>query len=261
MTHESAKSVLQRMDMVMSAIQQRRRQTLTEICAHTGLPRTTVHRFLEHLVEMRWLSRVGNRYELGIRLLEMAPGSPDDHWFHRLVHPAMLDLQARTKLTVHLTFLDGPEIVIWNKLSGLAGGGIPTRLGARLPAHLTASGKAILAAAAPEALACLADQPLVPHTERSITSFRQLTAAVERTAADGIARDDGEFADGIACLAGSVVAKPGSTTTAGTPMIAAISVSGPRAAIVGARDLEMALRQVCRRTQQAAMVEGHRAYA
>lgn len=259
MASESSKSVLQRMDLVMSAIQQQRRQTLTELCHRTGLPRTTVHRFLENLVEMRWLSRVGNQYEFGVRMLEMGGG--EDHWFFQLAQPELMELHLRTRQAVHLTFLDGPDVVFWKKLAGREGALIPTRLGGRRPAHQTASGKAILAVAEPAVLADFCQYPLAGATEHSITDVERLVTEISRARQEGLARDHGESWPDVGCIAAGVTAKQGGRTTVGTPMIAAISISGPREQILGTRSLEAALRATCHAIENAAGLEAHRAYA
>ncbi|MGJ3507647.1 IclR family transcriptional regulator [Enemella sp. A6] len=260
MSAESSKSVLHRMDQVMSAIQEQRGQTLTEVCQRTGLPRTTVHRFLDSLVEMRWLSRVGNQYEFGVRMLEMGAG--EEHWFFRLAQPELMELHLRTRQTVHLTFLDGPDVVFWKKLSGREGAIIPTRFGGRRPAHLTASGKAILAAGDPELLADFSRHRLTQATPNSITTFEDLTAEIARVRREGLAHDRGESWPEVGCIARAVVAKPDGHTTVGTPMIAAISISGPRERIqASARALESALRSTCHAIETAAGRQVHRAYA
>ncbi|NLT30448.1 MAG: helix-turn-helix domain-containing protein [Propionibacterium sp.] len=228
------------MDLVLSAIQQQRRQTLTEVCQATGLPRTTVHRFLDHLVEMRWLSRVGNEYEFGVRMLELGTG--DHHWFPPLAEPELLSLHKRTGLTVHLTFLDGAEVVVWKRFAGRESALLPTGVGTRHPAHQTASGKAILAAAEPALLATYSQGPLSAATAHSITEIEQLAVEVARIRQGGLARDHGESWHDVGCIAGALTTETGHRTRHGNPMIVAVSLTGPLAEVRRSHTLEPELR-------------------
>lgn len=242
----------------MEAVRNNSRSTLTEIVHETGLPRTTVHRFLENLVEIRWLSRVGNRYEFGIRMLEM--GAREEHWFYRLAEPELYELHLRTRQVVHLSFLDGTDVLFWKKLAGRAGRAVPTRVGGRRPAHLTASGKAILAAGGQELVQRVAAAGLSPATASSIADEESLADALQQVRTAGIAHDDGESWPEIGCLAVAVVVRDGGATTVGTPMIAAISVSGPRHLIHDTPGLASALRAAGAAIQSAASLAAHQAY-
>ncbi|MER7683345.1 IclR family transcriptional regulator C-terminal domain-containing protein [Streptomyces sp. NPDC096934] len=53
-------------------------------------------------------------------------------------------------MVVHLTVLDGPDVVDLDKVGGRFAAAIPSRVGGHAPAHCTAGGKAILAWIAPE---------------------------------------------------------------------------------------------------------------
>ena len=48
-------------------------------------------------------------------------------------------------MVVHLTVLDGPDVVDLDKVGGRFAAAIPSRVGGHAPAHCTAGGKAILA--------------------------------------------------------------------------------------------------------------------
>ena len=80
-TVETPSAVIDRISLVLDAFEGPGRLTLAQIVRRTGLPRSSAHRMLERLVQLRWLRRSGRDYELGMRLVELglagrASGSP-----------------------------------------------------------------------------------------------------------------------------------------------------------------------------------------
>ena len=61
-------AVIDRISLVLDAFEGPGRLTLAQIVRRTGLPRSSAHRMLERLVQLRWLRRSGRDYELGMRL-------------------------------------------------------------------------------------------------------------------------------------------------------------------------------------------------
>jgi DNA-binding IclR family transcriptional regulator len=193
--------------------------TLAQVVAQTGLPRSSTHRILEHLVKIRWLARADGGYSLGLAILELGGLAAHQNQLRAVAQPFLHELHASTGLVVHLAVRDGPEIVYLEKICGPFGMRVPSRIGGRQPAHCTAAGKALLA---------YADEPvrelalaLAPQgrTCRSITTGHQLDAELRRVLDRGVAFDREEAVPGIGCVASPV----------GPPQdpCAAISVCGP----------------------------------
>ncbi|MDX6219490.1 MAG: hypothetical protein QOJ48_1171, partial [Frankiales bacterium] len=62
---EAPVSMVERMTLVLDAFDASTpRLTLAELTERTGLPRSTTHRILEQLVELRWLEHSGQSYGL-----------------------------------------------------------------------------------------------------------------------------------------------------------------------------------------------------
>ena len=55
-------TVIDRVSLVLGSFEQSGRLTLAQIVRRTGLPRSSAHRILERLVELRWLRRSGHAY-------------------------------------------------------------------------------------------------------------------------------------------------------------------------------------------------------
>jgi len=143
-TVESAtpSAVIDRISLVLDAFDGPGRLTLAQIVRRTGLPRSSAHRMLERLVQLRWLRRSGRDYELGMRLVELGSLAVHQDRLVRAASPLLGELHRATGLVVHLAVLHGPDVVYLEKIGDRT---IPTRVGGRQPAHCTAVGKAILA--------------------------------------------------------------------------------------------------------------------
>src|ERR1700757_1443346 len=138
-------AVIDRISLVLDAFDGPGRLTLAQIVRRTGLPRSSAHRMLERLVQLRWLRRNGRDYELGMRLVELGSLAVHQDRLHRAATPLLHDLHRATGLVVHLAVLDGADVGYLEKVGDRMAAAIPSRVGGRQPAHCTAVGKAMLA--------------------------------------------------------------------------------------------------------------------
>src|SRR4029079_479963 len=207
-------AVIDRVSLVLDAFDGPGRLTLAQIVRRTGLPRSSAHRMLERLVQLRWLRRSGREYELGMRLVELGSLAVHQDRLHRAATPLLHDLHRTTGLVVHLAVLDGPDVMYLEKIGDRMIAAIPTRVGGRQPAHCAAVGKAILAYN-DDADANLA----IRKTKYSISSASQLVAELAKVRAHGVAFDREESVPGFGCVA-APIGGPGDA-------VAALSVCGP----------------------------------
>ena len=216
---ETPSAVIDRVSLVLDAFDGPGRLTLAQIVRKTGLPRSSAHRMLERLVQLRWLRRSGRDYELGMRLVELGSLAVHQDRLHKAAIPMLHDLHAATGLVVHLAVLDGPDVVYMEKVGNRMVAAIPTRVGGRQPAHCAAVGKAILAFADnPDILTY--DSDLLPRrTKYSISTPGQLRTELQKVQAHGIAFDREESVPGFGCVA-APIGEPGEA-------VAAASVCGP----------------------------------
>src|SRR5690349_19250837 len=70
--------------------------TLAQVVTRTGIPRSSAHRILEHLVKVRWLRREENTYELGLRMLELGTLAAHHNALRSAAMPHLHNLQNRT---------------------------------------------------------------------------------------------------------------------------------------------------------------------
>jgi len=213
-TLETPSAVIDRVSLVLDAFDGPGRLTLAQIVRRTGLPRSSAHRMLERLVQLRWLRRDGRDYELGMRLVELGSLAVHQDRLHRAAIPLLHDLHRATGLVVHLAVLDGTDVMYLEKIGDRMIAAIPTRVGGRQPAHCTAVGKAILAYN-DDADADLA----IRKTKYSISSASQLVAELAKVRAHGVAFEREETVPGFGCVA-APIGGPGEA-------VAAVSVCGP----------------------------------
>jgi IclR family transcriptional regulator, acetate operon repressor len=179
---------------------------LADIAAATGLPKATVHRILQVMVERGLARPTGDGgYVSGPRMLAVA-----GRVLHRIdlpaqVRPHLEELQRRTGRTVHLALLAGDEAVYAAKVEGDKPYRLASRVGMSLHLHCTSIGKAMLAAMADDEVAGLAARTGLPRrTPRTITDVDALLTDVAATRARGWAEDDEENEAGV-CAAGAAV--------------------------------------------------------
>ena len=207
-------AVIDRISLVLDAFEGPGRLTLAQIVRRTGLPRSSAHRMLERLVQLRWLRRNGRDYELGMRLVELGSLAVHQDRLVRAARPLLGELHRATGLVVHLAVLDGSDVVYLDKIGDRVVAALPTRVGGRQPAHCSALGKAMLAYGED------ADVDLrVRKTKYSISTNAQLAVELAKVRAHGVAFEREESILGFGCVA-APIGSPGEA-------VAAVSVCGP----------------------------------
>ncbi|MFZ3571146.1 IclR family transcriptional regulator [Streptomyces sp. BH097] len=203
-------SLLEKAEKVLAAFDGGRgRLSLTEIIHRSGLSRSSAHRILDQLVKLRWLDREGRDYRLGLRMLEHG-GLAAHH--NRLIRAAIPHLDALHEATgklVQLYVLDGVTDVVCLERAGSLPQSVgdttdrayPVRIGARLPAHATAAGKAMLAFGDKDDIETVVAAGLRPRTHRTVTRPDVFCSELSRVRTAQIAYDRGETFSGLVCSA------------------------------------------------------------
>lgn len=191
--------------------------SLGDLVTHSRLPKSTVHRFAQQLVELGWLERVAGGYRVGLRLFEVGGLAGRRKRLVECAGPHLQRLSAATSWAVHLGILQGPEVVYLVKLPA-KGVEVPTRDGGRMPAHCTGLGKAMLAWTPVEVVDEVIALGLDRRTPSTIVHGDQLRRELDATRARGVAYDQEEACAGVSCVAAPI---RGSGRA-----IAAVSVTG-----------------------------------
>lgn len=238
---DSLTGILDRVDTILDAIAAEGSLNLTQISKATSLPRTTVHRLLEQMVARRWVTRIRNEYEIGVRPSHLTTLARQGHWYFRLARPHLETMRERTRLVVHLGYLDGTDVVWWDKVGDARLAVVPTYVGGRHPAFRTAAGKALLASEDDDYLTEHFAPELDHATPESLRTRDQLHSEISAVQDEGLAYSRGELLPHLACVAAPVTVRPVATSD-GHQTNTAVSVCGPVDRIDDDKTLAHALR-------------------
>ncbi|MEU4344302.1 IclR family transcriptional regulator [Nocardia sp. NPDC023852] len=177
----------------------------TAIARELGLPRSTTYHLLAELETARFVTRLPTerRYGLGIAAFELGSAYLRHDPLERLAHPLLRSLVERVGHTAHLGVLHGNELLYLMKEQPGRPETLVTGVGVRLPAHLTASGRAILAhlpAAQVRALFPSA-AAFVHRTDRGPITLAALRTTLATDRRRGWACEDGHVTPGFASVA------------------------------------------------------------
>jgi IclR family transcriptional regulator, KDG regulon repressor len=198
---------------------------ITELAQRLGLGKSTVHRLVTTLAAERLLERgtTPGRYRLGLVLYELGSNVTEHVDLHQATLPVLTTLRHETGEMVHVAVLDGLEVVYVERLESHNLLPIFRRVGHRLPAHWTSSGKILLAALPPDKLErWLADWRPVAATPRTIVDRGRLVAELAAVAQRGWAQNNEEGYPGVVSVGAPIRGRDGT-------VMAAVSVVGDSA--------------------------------
>jgi len=169
---------------------------VTDLAQALGVGRSNAHRTLQTLVACGWAVRDAqtSTYRPSLRLFELGARITQMTDIASLVRPHLAALAQTVKETIHLTVLDGAEVVYLDKFDSPLPVAVYSRIGGRAPACCVASGKALLAATQWDVATLRARfNPLVAHTPNSIVRHEALHAELERARQHGFAQNREEW--------------------------------------------------------------------
>jgi DNA-binding IclR family transcriptional regulator len=193
--------------------------TLTELADRAGLPKPTAHRLLGQLVAWGGLERTGHGYRLGLNLFVLGQRVPRPRRLREAALPYLEDLYEATHENVHLAVPADLHTLFLEKLSGRRSMPIGSRVGGRMPAYCTATGKVFLAFGPPERLRHVVDAGVVRHTPRTIVMPGLLRQEMARTLERGYGINREEAEVGVSAVAAPVFDHR-------RQVIAAVSITG-----------------------------------
>lgn len=187
------------------------RLRLTELSRRSGVPKASAHRLAQELVQWGLLERVGDRYQLGIKVFELGQRVPVSAVLRKVSRPLLVDLFAATRAAIHLAVLEGGHVLYVEKVAGEANVRTHSEVGGRLPATCTATGKMLLAVR-PEAVAVLdrlETTGVARPTSRSAASPSELKVQLAEFRSKGYAVELEETLVGYGSVAVPVIGSDG----------------------------------------------------
>jgi len=180
--------------------------SLEDVTSRAGLPTSTTHRIIVQLMKSRWLQHLpGEGYRLGTRAFQFRGSHSSSHDdLRRLAVEPLRMLHLQTGLVAHLSVLDGPDVLLLDKIGGSGAALVPSRVGGRHAPHISPGGRAMLAGLPAEAVDGFTDRRAFGKTSgwtpRSL--YQELGRIRQRR---GLSIDDtGRHSQGIASVAASL---------------------------------------------------------
>ena len=122
--------------------------SIDRIMRACGLPRSTAYHLLTAMAEEGFVAHLADehRWGLGVAAFEVGSGYTRQEPLQRIARRLLADLADTTGQSAHLAVLHGRDVLYVVEERAPGRPPLVTDVGVRLPAHLTASGRAILAA-------------------------------------------------------------------------------------------------------------------
>lgn len=198
--------------------------TVAEIAAETGLPASTIYRYLRQLAALGLVASApgSGRYWLGNRLLALAEKVPVERELVAVARPHMVSLSRRLDETVLLTQVSGHQAICLERIESQQVVRISFQRGVVLPLHAGASARVLMAYMDEDEVdAVIRSVGLPRYTENTITDAAHLKAVLQEVRDRGYAISDEELDRGVRSVAMPVRDPEGR-------VVAALSVVGPQ---------------------------------
>ena len=219
-----------------------------------GLPRSTTYHLLAELQAAGFVVHLPEerRYGLGVSAFELGSAYMRQEPLARLARPVLGRLVDAVGHTAHLAVLHGREVLYVVEERAPGRPALVTYVGVRLPAQLTASGRAVLAHLPPAQVRALFPDVgafVERHGTgpRSLSALRRLLTEVRQT---GYATEDGQVTPGFASVAAAV------HDHSGHP-VAGVAVTFPSDAVDDVTRERMAVRTARAASELTRRLGGH----
>jgi DNA-binding IclR family transcriptional regulator len=198
-------------------------KNVTEISKSLRLPKSSVHEIISTLLQAGILEKNSdrNRYSLGLKLFELGKQAQANLEIRKVAIPSLKGLHGQLDETVHLTVLDGKEVLYIECFESTKRLRTYSVIGVRAPLHCTAVGKAMLAYLDEGQVEEVIQKMGLPRfTENTITDRQALNREMRKIRDRGFATDDMEHEEGVRCVGAPIQNHIGK-------VVGSISVSGP----------------------------------
>jgi DNA-binding IclR family transcriptional regulator len=209
-TSKSAERLLDVLELLARRTRPVPTMTIAREC---GIPKSSAHHLLNVMRARNFVIYYENEraWGLGLAAFEIGSAYLRSEPLQRLGRPMLVELTQMTGDTAHLAVLHGTDVLYIDK--EIPPGPAPklvSEVGVRLPAHLTAVGRAILAELPEQQIRALyAQHPLVLRTGLGPATLNALLRELVSVRLAGFAHEDEMTTPGIGCLAAPVFSHEG----------------------------------------------------
>lgn len=207
------------------------RYSVTEVSQCLGVAPSTAHRLLDTLVQRRFAEQAPDRrYTAGPAILRLQAEHDRRYSLARLAQPHMRSLARQTNETCHLVVLADREARFLVSEEGRHVLRSGSRTGQLLPAHLTASGKILLADLPSGEFARLYPTEGVPSIGLGADGVAALRKEITTAQQNGLAVNRGATERGLYAVAVPIRTFDGATVAAMAVAFPMVRQSGGRTA-------------------------------
>lgn len=208
-------SLARGLDVLQSFGAERPEQTIGQVAEATGLSPAVARRFLLTLVTLGYLTQIDRRFVLTPRVLELGAAYPDSMNLADVAQPHLQQIRDETGDSVSLTTLSGTDVIHLVHLQTERLLRFAATQGTRVPAYVSATGRAILATLPDDRLdTFLAAAELTPRTPRTLADEGRLRDDLRAVRHSGYSLVVDELDVGITVI-GVPVLPDGRTAVAG----------------------------------------------
>jgi len=211
------------LQLLMQFNREERELSGAELSRRMGLPRASVFRMLFTLEQSGFLERCpdGVSYKLGLSVLRLGFELLASMELTEVGRPVIEELRDLCGFSAHLVVRDAREVVFIAKAAGSNAMFHSIQVGARLPAHATVLGRALLSDIDLKELSALYPEATLPaYTPKTPTTLKDLQTLIEQDRERGYGVSMGGYETGISTIAAPVFNEQGRVACA-------ISISMP----------------------------------
>lgn len=173
---------------VLAALNRHGSATALTLARETGVPRATIYRLLQTMLEEGYVGRgtADERYHLRLKVRGLAEGFEDEQWIRAIAGPALVELTHRTSWPCDISTLDGLAMVVHETTHRIAPLSIDRNMvGRKMPILGSSAGLAYIAFTSREereTLMALLAESNDPHDAlaRDPAQVSRLIAATQR---------------------------------------------------------------------------------
>jgi len=196
---------------------------VTELSKRMQLQKNNVFRLLATLESHGYIeqNKLTDSYRLGLKTLELSQSYIHQVGLMQQSRPVLESLAKHSHETCYLAILRDLSIIYLGCVESDMAVRVASRIGSRLPAYCTASGKILLAHLSDDELELyFKSQELKSYTHNTITGRAELVTQLRDILEKGFAVDNEELDIGVTCLSAPI-------RDYTERVIGAVSISGP----------------------------------
>lgn len=204
MSNSSVQVIDRGLDLIELLATSQQGMSITELCAHTGLPKSTVHRILSTYAERHYVEKNPDTsvYCLGHKFVEIASLFLNKITLKTEAAPIMHELASTFQCVSYLGILEQNEVMYLERAEQFNSLRMYAQIGKREPVYCTALGKVLSAALPEDEFFRMASQlSFIPYTPSSVKNLAEFEKEVHFARENGYAVDREEHTAGSCCLA------------------------------------------------------------